>query len=173
MTNSSKSVVKNAATDEQPAAILASAGTRKNLRDASVSGLGIVGDCLLNSTARVNLTVKLPEALTEQKQLTVYYMSEDSGLHSSRITLDPGTAEKVLALTKSIVIDNRLTCLMITHNMQSALDLGNRTLMMDQGRIIYDVTGEERSRLTIRDLTDTYSRIPIEPEKEEEEEEEE
>ena len=66
-----------------------------NLRDASVSGLEIDGDCLLNSTARVKLTVKLPEALTEQKQLTVYYMSEDSGLHSSRITLDPGTAEVV------------------------------------------------------------------------------
>ena len=70
--------------------------------------------------------------------------------------LDPGTAEKVLALTKSIVEDNRITCLMITHNMQSALDLGNRTLMMDQGRVIFDVTGEERSRLTIRDLTDKF-----------------
>ena len=70
--------------------------------------------------------------------------------------LDPGTAEKVLALTESIVRENRITCLMITHNMQSALDLGNRTLMMHQGRIIYDVTGEERARLTIRDLTDRF-----------------
>ncbi|MBR4537554.1 MAG: ATP-binding cassette domain-containing protein [Clostridia bacterium] len=70
--------------------------------------------------------------------------------------LDPGTAEKVLALTRSIVEDNHITCLMITHNMQSALDLGNRTLMMDRGKVIYDVTGEERSRLTIRDLTDKF-----------------
>ncbi len=62
----------------------------------------------------------------------------------------------MLALTRSIVEDHRITCLMITHNMQSALDLGNRTLMMDQGRIIYDVTGEERSRLTIHDLTDKF-----------------
>ena len=45
---------------------------------------------------------------------------------------------------------------MITHNMQSALDLGNRTIMMDQGRVIYDVDGEERARLTIRDLTDRF-----------------
>ena len=70
--------------------------------------------------------------------------------------LDPGTAEKVLALTRDIVDSNGLTCLMITHNMQSALDLGNRTLMMDQGRIIYDVTGEERSRLTVHDLTEKF-----------------
>ena len=73
--------------------------------------------------------------------------------------LDPGTAEKVLELTQNIVKDNHITCLMITHNMQSALDLGNRTLMMDQGRVIYDVTGEERSRLTIADLTDKFRQL--------------
>ena len=70
--------------------------------------------------------------------------------------LDPGTAEKVLNLTRSIVEENHITCLMITHNMQSALDLGNRTLMMDSGHVIYDVSGEERARLTIRDLTDKF-----------------
>ena len=70
--------------------------------------------------------------------------------------LDPGTAEKVLNLTRSIVEDNHITCLMITHNMQSALELGNRTLMMDRGRIIYDVSGEERGKLTIHDLTDKF-----------------
>ena len=73
--------------------------------------------------------------------------------------LDPGPAEKVLELTRNIVEDNRITCLMITHNMQSALDLGNRTLMMDQGKVIYDVTGEERSRLTIGDLTDKFHQL--------------
>ena len=52
--------------------------------------------------------------------------------------------------------DNHITCLMITHNMQSALELGNRTLMMDRGRVIYDVSGEERSKLTMRDLTDKF-----------------
>ncbi len=66
--------------------------------------------------------------------------------------LDPATAEKVLALTREIVEKDRLTCLMVTHNMQSALDLGNRTLMMDQGNIIFDVRGEERSRLQVSDL---------------------
>ena len=48
---------------------------------------------------------------------------------------------------------------MITHNMQSALDLGNRTLMMDQGQIIYDVTGEERAGLTIGDLTEKFRQL--------------
>ncbi len=70
--------------------------------------------------------------------------------------LDPGTAEKVLQLTQDIVRERKLTCLMITHNMQSALDLGNRTLMMDRGRIIYDVAGEERSHLTMADLTQRF-----------------
>jgi putative ABC transport system ATP-binding protein len=66
--------------------------------------------------------------------------------------LDPSTAEKVLALTQEIVREEKLTCLMVTHNMQSALDLGNRTLMMDNGNIIYDVSGEERDKLKVEDL---------------------
>lgn len=66
--------------------------------------------------------------------------------------LDPGTAEKVLAITKQIVEENGLTCLMITHNMQSALDLGNRTIMMNTGNIVYDVSGDERKKLTVNDL---------------------
>ena len=70
--------------------------------------------------------------------------------------LDPGTAEKVLELTKSIVSDNRLTCLMITHNMHSALELGNRTLMMDGGRIVLDVGGEERHGLSVDDLLERF-----------------
>ena len=70
--------------------------------------------------------------------------------------LDPGTAEKVLELTKNIVADNKLTCLMITHNMQSALELGNRTLMMDSGRIILDVGNEERHGLTVDDLLERF-----------------
>lgn len=66
--------------------------------------------------------------------------------------LDPGTAEKVLTLTKQIVEENGLTCLMITHNMQSALDLGNRTIMMNNGNIVYDVSGDDRKNLTVNDL---------------------
>ena len=70
--------------------------------------------------------------------------------------LDPATAEKVLSLTREIVEKNRLTCLMVTHNMQTALDLGNRTLMMNDGQIIYDVRDEERSALQVEDLLDLF-----------------
>lgn len=70
--------------------------------------------------------------------------------------LDPSTAEKVLELTTEIVRDNHLTCLMVTHNMQSALDLGNRTVMMDKGTVIFDVEGEERSKLEVSDLLEQF-----------------
>ena len=72
--------------------------------------------------------------------------------------LDPATAEKVLALTTSIVAERKLTCLMITHNMHSALSLGNRTLMMDDGRIVLDVKGEERAKMTVDDLLAAFSK---------------
>ena len=66
--------------------------------------------------------------------------------------LDPGTADKVLRLTREIVEGEGITCLMITHNMKNALELGNRTLMMDDGRIVLDIGGEERKGLTVDDL---------------------
>ena len=70
--------------------------------------------------------------------------------------LDPATAEKVLNLTKQVVSENKLTCLMITHNMQSALELGNRTVMMNNGNIILDVRDEERDSLTVNDLLEQF-----------------
>ncbi len=66
--------------------------------------------------------------------------------------LDPATADKVLALTRRIVAERQITCLMVTHNMRQALELGNRTLMMNAGRIVFDVQGEERGRMTVDDL---------------------
>lgn len=70
--------------------------------------------------------------------------------------LDPATAGKVLKITKEIVEEHKITTLMVTHNMQNALDMGNRTLMMDDGKIVYDVEGEERSRLTVEDLMEKF-----------------
>ena len=66
--------------------------------------------------------------------------------------LDPGTAEKVLELTKRIVAEGNITCLMVTHNMQQALELGTRTLMMADGRIVLDVSGTDRAGMTVEDL---------------------
>jgi len=73
--------------------------------------------------------------------------------------LDPATAEKVLSLTKSIVEEEHLTCMMITHNMEDALTLGNRTLMMEQGNIILDVSGEKRSGLSVEDLLKAFREV--------------
>ncbi len=71
--------------------------------------------------------------------------------------LDPGTAEKVLSLTKSIVAEREITCLMITHNMHQALELGNRTLMMDSGKIVLNLSGVERENLTVDMLLKKFS----------------
>ena len=70
--------------------------------------------------------------------------------------LDPATAEKVLQITKDVVAQNQITTLMVTHNMKNALDLGNRTLMMDRGRIVLDIQGEERAGMTVNDLLEGF-----------------
>ena len=72
--------------------------------------------------------------------------------------LDPATAKKVLDLTRQIVAERKITCLMVTHNMHQALELGNRTLMMDSGNIILDVSGEKRAGMTVEDLLEQIGR---------------
>ena len=71
--------------------------------------------------------------------------------------LDPVTADKVLALTRSIVSERSISCLMITHNMHQALELGTRTLMMDAGRIVLDVSGAQRADMTVQGLIDAFA----------------
>ena len=70
--------------------------------------------------------------------------------------LDPATAEKVLELTKRIVAENNITCLMITHNIPSALALGNRTIMMKNGSIVMELSGEERKNMTTEKLLKAF-----------------
>lgn len=70
--------------------------------------------------------------------------------------LDPATADKVLELTRRIVAEHHITCLMVTHNMAQALSLGNRTLMMAEGSIVLDVSGAEREGLTVSDLLERF-----------------
>jgi putative ABC transport system ATP-binding protein len=66
--------------------------------------------------------------------------------------LDPKTAKTVLELTADIVTKNKLTTIMITHNMKDALKYGNRILMLNNGRVVFDASGEEKKKLTIEDL---------------------
>lgn len=71
--------------------------------------------------------------------------------------LDPATAEKVMDITQKIVKRNNITTLMITHNLKSALKTGTRTIMMDSGKIILDISGQEREKMTLDDLLNMYS----------------
>ena len=72
--------------------------------------------------------------------------------------LDPKTAAKVLEITDKIVKENRLTTLMITHNMRDAIVHGNRLIMMHEGRIVVDVEGEEKQMLTVETLLSLFNR---------------
>ena len=71
--------------------------------------------------------------------------------------LDPQTAKKVLDLTNEMVTEQKLTALMVTHNMKDAIQIGNRLIMMHDGRIIYDVSGEEKKNLTVDDLLKKFA----------------
>ena len=73
--------------------------------------------------------------------------------------LDPATAAKVLELSEKLVSEQHLTCLMITHNMTDAIRYGNRLIMMDAGRIILDISGEEKQRLTKQDLLERFAQL--------------
>ena len=73
--------------------------------------------------------------------------------------LDPSRAELITNLTKQLVEKGQLTTLMITHNMQQALDLGNRLIMMDKGQIILEIDSNEKKKLTIPKLMDEFQRI--------------
>ena len=70
--------------------------------------------------------------------------------------LDPGAAQKVLQLTKDIVREQKITCLMVTHNLHQALEMGNRTLMMKDGRIILDIAGKQRENMTVENLLEKF-----------------
>ena len=70
--------------------------------------------------------------------------------------LDPATAEKVLDITRRIVREQKITCMMITHNISSALTLGNKTIMMDSGRIVLDLQGKERQEMTVPRLLELF-----------------
>ena len=72
--------------------------------------------------------------------------------------LDPQTAAKVLQLTEEIVSESKITTLMITHNMKDAIRLGNRLIMMNNGQIIYDISGEEKKNLQVSDLMELFAK---------------
>jgi putative tryptophan/tyrosine transport system ATP-binding protein len=125
---------------------------KKDFRDrVSVLGMGL--EDRMSQPVRL-LSGGQRQALT--LLMATYHPPKLLLLDEHTAALDPGTAEKVLNITQEVISANNLTCLMITHNMQNALDLGNRTIMMNQGNIIYDVRDEERAGLTVNDLLDRF-----------------
>ena len=104
---------------------------------------------LLSGGQRQAITL-LMAALQEPKLLL---------LDEHTAALDPATAAKVLELSDQIVTENNLTALMITHNMRDAIQHGNRLIMMNQGKIILDIAGEEKKHLTKQDLLDRFAAL--------------
>ncbi|MBR0025515.1 MAG: ATP-binding cassette domain-containing protein, partial [Clostridia bacterium] len=73
--------------------------------------------------------------------------------------LDPKTAAKVLELSDQIIQDNGLTTMMVTHNMKDAIAHGNRLIMMYEGKVIIDIAGEEKKKVTVNDLLERFSKV--------------
>ena len=127
---------------------MVSAAERREFREKLAQlGLGLedrmnamVG--LLSGGQRQALTLLMATLVTPKLLL----------LDEHTAALDPAPAEKVLDLTKKIVAENSITCLMITHNVQSALQLGNRTIMMKDGQIVMELSGTRRSTITTDEL---------------------
>ncbi len=136
-----------ASRDKKPLSRITAAEREKFREQLSLLGMGLedrmknpVG--LLSGGQRQALTLLMATMVTPRILL----------LDEHTAALDPATAAKVLDLTKAIVAERHITCLMVTHNMSQALEMGNRTLMMDGGRIVFDVKGEERSKMSVNDL---------------------
>lgn len=131
---------------------MVSAAERREFREKLAQlGLGLedrmnamVG--LLSGGQRQALTLLMATLVTPKLLL----------LDEHTAALDPATAEKVLELTKKIVAENSITCLMITHNVQSALQLGNRTIMMKDGQIVMELSGTRRSTITTDELLKAF-----------------
>ncbi len=73
--------------------------------------------------------------------------------------LDPKTAAKVLEISDKIIQEHHLTAMMVTHNMKDAIAHGNRLIMMHEGRVIYDVSGEEKKKLHVSDLLAKFEEV--------------
>ena len=136
---------------------MVSAAERREFRERlSQLGLGLedrmdspVG--LLSGGQRQALTLLMATLVTPKLLL----------LDEHTAALDPATAEKVLELTKTIVARNRITCLMITHDIPSALELGNRTIIMNAGKIVGELDGPERANMDEGQLLEVFRRFRL------------
>jgi len=134
-------------------------GINSNLRQEFKDNLSLIG---LGLEKRLKEPVHLLSG--GQRQALTLLMATMGGpnvllLDEHTASLDPRTAEKIISLTNKIVEERTLTVLMVTHNMEQALNSGNRTIMMDGGEIILDVSSSQRSELTVQDLISKFEEI--------------
>ena len=111
------------------------------LEDRMTAKVGLLSGGQRQALTLLMATLKRPELLL---------------LDEHTAALDPKTAARVLDVTEELTSGEKLTTLMITHNMKDAIRYGNGLIMMHEGRIIYDVRGEEKSKLTVADLLDKF-----------------
>lgn len=111
------------------------------LEDRLTSKVGLLSGGQRQALTLLMATLKKPQILL---------------LDEHTAALDPKTAKKVLDITEEIVAKNNLTTIMITHNMADAIRVGNRLIMMNNGKIIFDVSGEEKKKLTTADLLEKF-----------------
>ena len=107
------------------------------LEDRLTSKVGLLSGGQRHAITLLMATMKKPKILL---------------LDEHTAALDPQTAAKVLKITDELVHEGNITTLMITHNMKDAIRLGNRLIMMYNGKIIYDISGEEKKNLKVQDL---------------------
>ena len=112
------------------------------LEDRMTSKVGLLSGGQRQALTLLMATLKKPELLL---------------LDEHTAALDPKTADKVLQLTEEIVSRDNLTTLMVTHNMKNAIQYGNRLIMMDGGKIVVDIRGEEKKNLTVKDLLEKFN----------------
>ena len=107
-------------------------------------------------TIEENLALAYLRAGTHKHAFFSRISKADKELFRQHLALLDMGLEDRMKLTRSIVAEKQITCLMVTHNMNQALTLGNRTLMMDRGRIVFDVSGEARAAMTVDDLLEQF-----------------
>ena len=111
------------------------------LEDRTTSKVGLLSGGQRQALTLLMATLKKPRLLL---------------LDEHTAALDPKTADKVLQITEEIVARDKLTTLMVTHNMKHAIQYGNRLIMMDAGKVVVDIRGEEKKNLTVRDLLEKF-----------------
>ena len=114
------------------------------LEDRMTSKVGLLSGGQRQALTLLMATLKKPKLLL---------------LDEHTAALDPLTAEKVLALSKQIIEENNLMTMMVTHNMRDAIAYGNRLIMMHEGRVILDIAGEEKKKLTVENLLEQFARV--------------